>query len=47
MARERLARLDVQVVKISVMAGNDSALRFYRREGALDFTTTLVMPVRG
>ncbi|WCN02439.1 hypothetical protein [Streptomyces sp. M92] len=26
-------------------AGNDRALRFYQREGAVDFTSTLVMPV--
>ncbi|MGV4986790.1 N-acetyltransferase family protein [Streptomyces sp. NPDC001709] len=44
-ARERLAESGVQVMKISVMAGNDGALRFYRREGAVDFVETLVMPV--
>ncbi|MFF7262031.1 GNAT family N-acetyltransferase [Streptomyces sp. NPDC008159] len=46
-ARERLAGSGVQVMKISVIAGNDGALRFYRREGAVDFVNTLVMPVSG
>lgn len=46
-ARERLAGAGVQVMKISVMAGNDGALRFYQREGAVDFVNTLVMPVSG
>ncbi|WP_405875955.1 MULTISPECIES: GNAT family N-acetyltransferase [unclassified Streptomyces] len=44
-AREHLTESGVQVMKISVMAGNDAALRFYRREGAVDFVRTLVMPV--
>ncbi|MEU9221040.1 GNAT family N-acetyltransferase [Streptomyces sp. NPDC048376] len=43
--RERLAESGVQVMKISVIAGNDGALRFYQREGAVDFVNTLVMPV--
>ena len=43
--RGRLAESGVQVVKISVIAGNDAALRFYQREGAVDFVQTLVMPV--
>ncbi|MEU3900019.1 GNAT family N-acetyltransferase [Streptomyces sp. NPDC045251] len=43
--RGRLAESGVQVLKISVIAGNDRALRFYQREGAVDFTSTLVMPV--
>lgn len=34
-----------RVMKISVIAGSDGALRFYQREGAVDFVTTLVMPV--
>ncbi|MGW1490738.1 GNAT family N-acetyltransferase [Streptomyces sp. NPDC002402] len=46
-ARERLAELKVQVMKISVIAGNEDAVRFYRREGAVDFVQTLVMPVSG
>ncbi|GLX49059.1 hypothetical protein Shyhy01_20090 [Streptomyces hygroscopicus subsp. hygroscopicus] len=46
-ARERLAGSGVQVMKISVIAGNDAALRFYQREGAVDFVNTLVMPVSG
>lgn len=44
-ARERLAESGVEVMKIAVMAGNEDALRFYRREGAVHFTTTMVMPV--
>lgn len=32
-------------MKISVIAGNDGALRFYQREGAVDFVKTLIMPV--
>ena len=43
--RERLAASGVQVMKISVIAGNDDALRFYQREGAVDFVKTLIMPV--
>jgi hypothetical protein len=31
---------------ISVIAGNEGAVRFYRREGASDYLHTLVMPVR-
>jgi ribosomal protein S18 acetylase RimI-like enzyme len=46
-ARERLAASGVQVMKISVIAGNTGALRFYQREGAVDFVNTLVMPVSG
>ncbi|MDH6522567.1 ribosomal protein S18 acetylase RimI-like enzyme [Streptomyces sp. SAI-135] len=44
-ARERLAALGIQIMKISVIAGNEGAVRFYRREGAVDFVRTLVMPV--
>jgi GNAT superfamily N-acetyltransferase len=43
--RERLAGSGVQVMKVSVVAGNDGAVRFYERKGAVDFTKTLVMPV--
>ncbi|WP_078912782.1 GNAT family N-acetyltransferase [Streptomyces sp. NRRL S-646] len=46
-ARERLAGSGVQVMKVSVIAGNAGALRFYQREGAVDFVNTLVMPVSG
>ena len=46
-ARERLAESGVQVMKISVIAGNDDALRFYERAGAVDFVKTVVMPVSG
>jgi GNAT superfamily N-acetyltransferase len=44
-ARERLAGWGIQVMKISVVSGNEGALRFYRREGAADFLQTLIMPV--
>jgi ribosomal protein S18 acetylase RimI-like enzyme len=45
-ARERLAEWGAQVMTISVIAGNEGAVRFYRREGASDYLQTLVMPVR-
>ena len=45
--RERLTKSGVRVMKISVIASNDGALRFYQREGAVDFVKTLVMPVSG
>ena len=45
-ARERLAEWGAQVMTISVIAGNEGALRFYRREGAGDYLHTLIMPVR-
>jgi hypothetical protein len=35
-----------QVMTISVIAGNEAAVRFYRREGAGDYLHTLIMPVR-
>jgi ribosomal protein S18 acetylase RimI-like enzyme len=44
-ARERLAEWGAQVMTISVIAGNDAAVRFYRREGAGDYLHTLIMPV--
>ena len=44
-AREHLTELGIQVMKISIIAGNNGALRFYQREGAVNFATTLVMPV--
>lgn len=44
-AREHLAGQGIEVMKISVLAGNDDAMRFYRREGAVDFVQTVVMPV--
>ena len=44
-ARERLAGWDIQVMTISVIDGNDGAMRFYRREGASDYLHTLIMPV--
>jgi ribosomal protein S18 acetylase RimI-like enzyme len=44
-ARQRLAGWGIQVMTISVIAGNDGALRFYRREGASDYLRTLIMPV--
>jgi ribosomal protein S18 acetylase RimI-like enzyme len=45
-ARQRLAGWDIQVMTISVIAGNEGALRFYHREGASDYQHTLIMPVR-
>jgi len=45
-ARERLAEWGVQVMTISVIAGNEGAMRFYRREGASDYLHTVIMPVR-
>ena len=45
-ARERLAEWGAQVMTISVIAGNEGAVRFYLREGASDYLHTLVMPVR-
>lgn len=45
-ARERLAGWGLQVMAISVIAGNEGAMRFYRREGASDYLHTLIMPVR-
>jgi ribosomal protein S18 acetylase RimI-like enzyme len=44
-ARERVAGWGIQVMTISVIAGNDGALRFYRREGASDYEHTLILPV--
>jgi GNAT superfamily N-acetyltransferase len=44
-ARERLAGWGVYVMTISVIAGNEGAVRFYRREGASDYLQTLIMPV--
>jgi hypothetical protein len=32
---------------VSVVAGNEGALRFYRREGAADYLQTLIVPVEG
>jgi ribosomal protein S18 acetylase RimI-like enzyme len=46
-ARKRLSGWGVRVMTISVIAGNEGALRFYRREGASDYEQTLVMPVSG
>lgn len=43
-ARGHLAQHGVQVMRISVLVGNDAALRFYEREGATVFLRTLVMP---
>jgi GNAT superfamily N-acetyltransferase len=44
--RPRLAEWGLQVMTISVIAGNEGAMRFYRREGASDYLQTLIMPVR-
>lgn len=43
-ARDHLVQHGVQVMRISVLAGNDAALRFYEREGATVLLWTLVMP---
>jgi ribosomal protein S18 acetylase RimI-like enzyme len=45
-ARERMAEWGAQVMTISVIAGNERAERFYRREGASDYLHTLILPVR-
>jgi ribosomal protein S18 acetylase RimI-like enzyme len=45
-ARDRMAEWGAQVMTISVIAGNERAMRFYRREGASDYMRTLIMPVR-
>jgi GNAT superfamily N-acetyltransferase len=45
-ARERLAEWGARVMTISVIAGNEGAVNFYRREGASDYLHTLIMPVR-
>ena len=44
-ARDLLAASGIDVMTISVIAGNEGALRFYRREGATDYLTTLIMRV--
>jgi GNAT superfamily N-acetyltransferase len=46
-ARNRLAGWGIRVMTVSVVAGNEGALRFYRREGAADYLQTLIMPVDG
>ena len=37
---EHLNELGIQAMKISVIAGNDGALRFYQREGAVDLVAS-------
>jgi ribosomal protein S18 acetylase RimI-like enzyme len=44
-ARERMAEWGAQVMTISVIAGNERAERFYRREGASDYLHTLILPL--
>ena len=44
-ARDRLGEWGAHVMTISVIAGNEAAVRFYRREGATDYLRTLIMPV--
>lgn len=46
-ARKHLATWGIQVMTISVVAGNEGALRFYHREGASNYLHTLIMPVTG
>jgi ribosomal protein S18 acetylase RimI-like enzyme len=45
-ARERIAEWGARVMTISVIAGNEQAERFYRREGASDYLHTLIVPLR-
>ncbi len=45
-SRKRLDEWGARNMTISVIAGNEGALRFYRREGASDYEQTLIMPVR-
>ena len=44
-ARGRLAEWGARVMTVSVIAGNEGALRFYHREGASDYLSTLILPV--
>jgi len=44
--RQRLAGWDIQVMTISVITGNEGALRFYHRQGASDYQHVLIMPVK-
>jgi GNAT superfamily N-acetyltransferase len=46
-ARNRVGGWGIRVMTVSVVAGNEGALRFYRREGAADYLQTLIMPVEG
>jgi ribosomal protein S18 acetylase RimI-like enzyme len=43
--RERFAARGVSVMEIAVVAGNDAAVRFYEREGALPFQLYMRAPV--
>ncbi|MER5830824.1 GNAT family N-acetyltransferase [Streptomyces sp. NPDC002130] len=43
-AMKLLADEGVATVQIAVMAGNDGAMRFYQRRGAVPFLTTVVAP---
>ena len=43
--RAHLAEQGAAVLRISVIAGNDGAARFYRRAGAVSYTETLIMPI--
>jgi len=45
-ARQRLAGWGIQVMTISVITGNEGALRFYHREGVSNYQHTLIMPVK-
>jgi ribosomal protein S18 acetylase RimI-like enzyme len=45
LARGYFGEVGLTVMKISVMAGNDDALRLYRRLGAIDMQYTLVVPL--
>jgi len=41
-----MAEQGAATVQVSVVAGNDDAMRFYRRQGGVEFLTALVAPVR-
>jgi ribosomal protein S18 acetylase RimI-like enzyme len=43
----RLGEMDVQDMVIGVMVGNDEAMRFYERRGALPYVTELVQRLGG
>ncbi|WP_441247188.1 GNAT family N-acetyltransferase [Kitasatospora sp. McL0602] len=44
-ARAHVAGQGLTAMRVSVVAGNVGALRFYRRAGAVDFVRVLVLPV--
>lgn len=46
MAESHFRDLGVHVLKVSLIAGNEGAIRLYRRLGFIDQLHTLVMPIR-